>query len=81
MDYGLGVVVSPEVGCGTDTTGSGGRLALVEPVRERDRGHTIHKQSLASCRLQYGTASNGKLGGGQGMRLVGNIPTITGISH
>ena len=35
VDYGLGVVVSHEVGCGTDTTGSGGRLALVESVRER----------------------------------------------
>ena len=32
VDYGLVVVVSHEVGCGTDTTGSGGRLALVESV-------------------------------------------------
>ena len=35
VDYSLVVVVSPEVGCGTNTTGSGGRLALVEPVWER----------------------------------------------
>ena len=35
VDYSLVVVVSSEVGCGTDTTGSGGRLALVEPVQER----------------------------------------------
>jgi len=35
VDYSLVVAISSEVGCGTDTTGSGGRLALVEPVQER----------------------------------------------